>query len=66
MTAEEIDATLPALYATGYLVDEAFWDGPGYGCCPPDPCMVKPTQPNPQRRENQAAMTASASAPATA
>ncbi|MEU6037291.1 hypothetical protein ABZ801_17980 [Actinomadura sp. NPDC047616] len=39
MTAEEIDATLPALRATGYAVDEEFWNGPGYGCCPPDPCV---------------------------
>jgi hypothetical protein len=39
MTPEEIEGTVPALRATGYAVDEAFWDGPGYGCCPPDPCV---------------------------
>jgi hypothetical protein len=44
MTAGEIDATLPALLATGYPVDEAFWNGPGYGCCPPEPC-VRATEP---------------------
>lgn len=48
MTREEIEATLPALEATGYSVVPAFWDGPGYGCCPPDPCVrakpnAKPT-----------------------
>ncbi|WP_233617827.1 hypothetical protein, partial [Actinomadura sp. WAC 06369] len=39
MTPEEIGATLPALQTTGYPVDPAFWNGSGYGCCPPDPCM---------------------------
>ncbi|MFI0449022.1 hypothetical protein [Actinomadura sp. 6N118] len=54
MTEQEIAATLPALHDTGYAADEAFWDGPGYGCCPPDPCtryvdptrrQTQPTQP---------------------
>ncbi|MFD0850872.1 hypothetical protein ACFQ07_01385, partial [Actinomadura adrarensis] len=39
MTEQEINATLPALQSTGYSVDESFWAGPGYGCCPPDPCV---------------------------
>ncbi|MBE1537069.1 glycine-rich domain-containing protein [Actinomadura algeriensis] len=39
MTREEIEETLPALQATGYPVDPVFWNGPGYGCCPPQPCV---------------------------
>ncbi|SEG82870.1 hypothetical protein SAMN04489712_11599 [Thermomonospora echinospora] len=38
MTEQEMAATLPALYATGYPVDESHWNGVAYGCCPPDPC----------------------------
>ena len=37
-TEAEVDRTLPALYATGYRVDEEFWVGKS-PCCPPNPCV---------------------------
>ncbi|GAA2302292.1 hypothetical protein GCM10010402_71590 [Actinomadura luteofluorescens] len=39
MSREEVERTMPALHATGYLVDAEFWVG-AKPCCPPNPCVV--------------------------
>lgn len=38
---DEIARTLPALHATGYVVDVEHWADAAYPCCPPNPCVAK-------------------------
>ncbi|MFI0454283.1 hypothetical protein [Actinomadura sp. 6N118] len=40
MDAETIARTLPVMYASGYEVEESFWTGALYPCCPPNPCVA--------------------------